>query len=92
MELPQALHRFDDAEQRLGTCLRGRVERLALRRLQPMRHGLNRRRVLRCLRRLREPLSQRRLFLPEAIGGRPLRRGFGYVAFLTRRSTITTSS
>ena len=51
-ELAKAQHRLDDAEHRLRHLLAQRVELLAVRGLQLMRHGLERRGVLRCRRRL----------------------------------------
>src|ERR1019366_768705 len=60
-KLPEAHHRFDDAKHRLRNLFAQGIEFPALWRLQPVRHGLNRRGILRRQWRIRKALGQRRV-------------------------------
>jgi hypothetical protein len=60
-ELPEAHHRFDNAEHRFRDLFVQRVELSTFRWLQPVCHGLDRGGIRRCGRRRREALGQRRV-------------------------------
>ena len=60
-ELPEAHHRFDDAEHWLRGLLTQRVEILAFGRFQPMRHGLKRRWIFWSGWRFCKTLAERRI-------------------------------
>jgi hypothetical protein len=60
-ELPEAHHRFGDAEHRFRYLFAQRIEFPALGRLQPVRYGFDRRGVLRRWRRLCTVLGQSRV-------------------------------
>ncbi len=60
-ELTEPERKFDDAEHRFWRVFVQGVERSAPRRLQPMRHRLDRRQVFRRFGRRREALAQRRV-------------------------------
>ncbi len=83
-KLTESQRRFDDPEHRLRHLLAQRVKRPACRRLQPMRHRLDRRWILRRFRRRLEELGQRWMmrltahgdqrFDPRLVASRDVRR------------------
>ena len=70
-KLAESEHRFDDAEHRFRRLFAQGVESPALRRLQPIRHGFDRRRIFRRRRHRLEALLQRQMMrlTPIAISG-----------------------
>ena len=80
----ESQRRFDDPEHRLRHLLAQHVKRPARRRLQPMRHRLDRRWILRRFRRRLEAFGQRRMirltahgdqrFDPRLVASRDVRR------------------
>src|SRR3954449_5147630 len=68
-ELAESQHGLDDTEDRFRNVFALGVELLALQRLQSVRHGLDRCRIVRCGWRLGKALAQGGMARPSAISG-----------------------
>ena len=78
-ESTESERRFDDAEHRFRSSFAQGVESPAFRRLQPMRHGLYRRRIFWRGRRLFGAFGQRRMMRLTCRGLGLARRKFGFM-------------